>query len=144
MVPIYTLEVTAGRYSHSQAVEGVDELIRVNARRRIVPGMFVARVKGRSMEPTIPDNAWCLFQYPPTGREGRVLLVQHRDISDPETGGSYTVKRWQSDKVDDGEGELRQTEIRLMPDNKEFQPIVLKPEDEEDIVVVADFVEVLS
>jgi hypothetical protein len=33
-----------------------------------------------------------------------VVLVEHRDIADPETGGSYTVKRYRSRKAAGAEG----------------------------------------
>ena len=47
------------------------------------PGMFVARVVGRSMEPAIPDGAWCLFAAPVTGtRQGRIVLAALRDAVD--------------------------------------------------------------
>ena len=38
-------------------------------------------------------------------REGRVLLVQYRGESDPETGGAYTVKRYVSKDSDPGLGD---------------------------------------
>src|SRR6266508_4425040 len=56
-------------------------------------GTFVARVVGESMNRRIPSGAYCVWRVPVEGaRTGRVVLVQSRDISDPETGGSYTVK----------------------------------------------------
>jgi hypothetical protein len=33
--------------------------------------MFVAQVVGKSMEPTIPDGAWCLFRGPVEGMRSR-------------------------------------------------------------------------
>ena len=46
------------------------------------------------MEPLIPDGAWCLFQADVSGSlEGRTVLIQHRDLRDPETDGSYALKR---------------------------------------------------
>ena len=60
---------------------------------RPAEGLFVARVTGESMNRRIPNGAYCVFRAPVEGpRSGRVLLVQHRDIADPEHGGSYTVK----------------------------------------------------
>ena len=53
---------------------------------------FVARVLGTSMEPLIPDGSYCLFNRDVAGsRGGRVLLVQHQGIADPETGGTMEV-----------------------------------------------------
>jgi phage repressor protein C with HTH and peptisase S24 domain len=65
---------------------------------------FVSQVLGRSMEPLNPDGAYCVFRTDVAGtRAGRTLLVQHWAISDPETGGSYTVKEYRSLKVEDPE-----------------------------------------
>ncbi|TDP82933.1 hypothetical protein EV672_105120 [Aquabacterium commune] len=52
------------------------------------PGLFVAQVVGESMNKRIPNGAWCLFRANPQGtRNGKIVVVQHRSISDPETGG---------------------------------------------------------
>ena len=106
--------------------------------------MFVGKVVGRSMEPEIPDGAWCLFRRDPGGsRQGRNVLAQLRDAADPEHGGSYTVKRYE--RVVQGprdDGELGGS-IRLRPSNPEFSDIVVE-EGDEGVVVIADVIEVLG
>ncbi len=143
-VPLLTLKAAAGRFGDVQEVEP-DGWVEPNTKRRLRPGMFVAQVVGRSMEPTIPDGAWCLFGSPVEGtRQGRIVLVQHRDIHDPETGGSYTVKRYERlAPAVDKEG-LRRSPIRLTPSNPAFSPIDLAPADEDDVRIVAEFLEVLG
>ena len=42
----------------------------------------------------------------PGTRQGRTVLVQLRDAADPETGERYTVKRYESEKVDVGRRNL--------------------------------------
>ena len=85
--------------------------------RRLVPGMFVARVVGRSMEPRIPSGSWCLFRECPGGtRQGRLLLVQCKTTDDPEDGGRYTVRRYTSQRRVDEEGN-QHTQIALQPLN---------------------------
>ena len=67
---------------------------------------FVMRVIGESMNQRIPNGALCLFRANPAGtREGKIVLVQHRDIQDPDTGTGLTVKRYHSEKVPDEPGE---------------------------------------
>ena len=62
--------------------------------------MFVARITGRSMEPVIPDGAYGLFRSPVQGtRQGKTVLVQLRDATDPRTGARYTVKRYESERA---------------------------------------------
>lgn len=73
------------------------------------------------------------------------MLVQHRDVTDPETGGSYTVKRYQSEKQGDGEG-WQHERITLMPmsSDPQYQPLVLVPKDEGAVRVVAEWVAVVG
>jgi SOS-response transcriptional repressor LexA len=95
------------------------------------------------MAPRISSGAWCLFRSPVEGtRQGKVVLVEHHDIDDPETGGRYTVKRYRSHKTTDPEG-WRHVEVRLEPANPAFRPIVLRETDEGAVRVVAELVEVL-
>jgi len=141
-VPLLTLKAAAGAFGSSQDVEAED-WVAPDTSKRLRPGMFVAQVVGRSMEPRIPDGSWCLFRSPVAGpRQGKIVLVEHRDIADLETGGSYTVKRYRSRKATDAEG-WRHVEIRLEPENPEFAPIVLRESAEGEVRVVAELVEVL-
>lgn len=113
-------------------------------RRRVRPGMFVARVVGKSMGPTIPDGAYCLFASPVEGtRQGSTVLVQLRDTLNPETGQRYTVKRYESEKTlsDDS---WQHTTITLKPVNPEFAPIVLTNADDGQLQVIAEVLEVFS
>ncbi|HSV91734.1 MAG TPA: type I restriction endonuclease, partial [Desulfobacterales bacterium] len=144
-VPLVPLEAAAGAFGDPQHVRDENfEWVAVQARRRLRPGMFVARVGGRSMEPAIPDGAWCLFCAPVEGtRQGKTVLVQLRDAIDPETGERYTVKRYESEK-DQSDESWRHTRITLKPLNPEFQPIVLSPEEGERLQVVAELVEVIG
>ena len=97
------------------------------------------------MEPAIPDGSYCLFSSPVTGScQGRTVLVQLRDSKDPETGERYTVKLYQSEKVEAAEKAWRHLKITLHPNNPAFQPIILISDNEGSIQVVADVVEVLS
>ena len=142
--PLVPLEAAAGAFGDPQRVEEDDwTWVAIDAGRTLRPGMFVARVAGRSMEPAIPDGAWCLFATPVTGtRQGRTVLVQLRDVVDPETGARYTLKRYESEKTRDGDS-WRHATIRLKPLNADFEPIILTGTDEHHLRVVAEFVDVL-
>ena len=143
-VPLVPLEAAAGAFGDPQPVEDGDlTWVEVETRRRLRPGMFVARVAGRSMEPAIPDGAWCLFASPVTGsRQGRTVLVRLRDALDPETGARYTVKRYESDKTPDGDV-WHHAAIRLKPLNPVFEPIVLTGADDQ-VEVVAELIDVVQ
>jgi hypothetical protein len=107
--------------------------------------MFVAQVIGRSMEPTIPDGAYCLFASGVTGsRQGRTLLVELRDRHDAETGERYTVKLYSSRKETSEDGAWRHVAITLEPLNPAFEPIEFAADGDDDVGVVAEMVEVLG
>jgi type I restriction enzyme R subunit len=142
-VPLMSLEAAAGSFGGIDPAE-VREWITPKTSRKVREGMFVARVVGKSMEPVIPDGAYCLFAPIPAGtRNGRILLVEHRGISDPETGGSYTVKRYESDKQENAEASWAHTEVRLQPLNRDFGTIVLTPTSEDEVRPLAEMIEVL-
>jgi SOS-response transcriptional repressor LexA len=149
-VPLTSLRAAAGRFSEKQA--GFDELaswasewITWDDHPHFEPGMFVARVHGKSMEPEIPDGAYCLFRTPGGGsRQGRYLVVWHSGIDDPVTSGHYTLRIYTSEKEGTSDGSTRHTKILLKPINTEFETIVLMPENEEDVSVIAELQTVLS
>jgi len=100
------------------------------------------------MNRRIPNGAWCLFRGNPSGtRQGKVVVVQHRGISDPETGGSYTVKLYASEQVSvEGEAWIHER-ITLRPDSdqKGFEPIVLHVgDDDSGYAIVAELLMVLE
>jgi hypothetical protein len=71
------------------------------------------------MNRRIPNGAWCLFRLAPKGsRAGRVVLAQHRDISDPETGGQFTVKLYESTKVSTPDDSWRHGSIVLRQESE--------------------------
>ena len=144
-VPLVPLRVAAGAFSDPQHVVDDDfEWVEVESQRRLRPGMFVAQVVGTSMEPDIGDGSYCLFAAPVTGsRQGRTVLVQLRDATDPETGSRYTVKRYESVKAPEGDS-WRHTKITLKPTNPAHASIVLEGADEDAVLVIAELVEVLG
>jgi hypothetical protein len=75
--------------------------------------------------------------------QGKTVLAQYRGPADPETGGSFTVKRYSSEKREAGEGEWQHSRIVLSPLNKAFTPIVISPEEAEHFRILAEFIAVL-
>ena len=145
-VPLVPLDAAAGAFGdpHTVPDESAWDWVQVETARPLRPGMFVARVVGRSMEPRIPDGAYCLFASPVTGsRQGRIVLVQLRDAVDPDTGQRFTVKRYRSERTADEDG-WRHVRIALEPINPEFAPIDLAADDEASVTVVAELIEVIG
>ena len=146
LVPLVPLAAAAGAFGDPHAVPDAAEWDRVavETARPLRPGMFVARVAGRSMEPGIPDGSYCLFASPVTGtRQGRTVLVQLRDAVDPDTGERFTVKRYRSERTADADG-WRHVRITLEPTNPDFAPIELTADDEHSVTVAAELIEVLG
>src|SRR5207247_5221549 len=92
-LPYYPLAVAAGGFLAGDAPEpkGWVHVVKHGFSRRLSEGMFVTQVVGKSMEPTIKDGSYCVFRRGVEGtRQRRIVLVRKRDMTDPETGGSYT------------------------------------------------------
>ena len=142
-LPVYSLEAAAGLFLDNRPVEE-EGWVPLPEGMRGRDGMFVARVRGRSMLPLIDDGAHAIFRFGAAGdREGRVLLVQLQRAEDPEGGGAFTVKRWHSEKAPapESEGGWRHTRIELRSVNREFRPIAVTRD--QDVRVIAEFVRVL-
>ncbi len=142
-LPLYSLAAACGRFDGTQADvdESKNEWIAVD-RNKLDKNMFVIKAVGRSMEPDIRDGAFCIFKANPAGPfTGRKFLFKHRDAADPETGASYSIKKYVSQKGKDGN-----IKIELQPLNKEFPSIVFDGPDEnisERLVIVAEFIGVV-
>jgi DUF2075 family protein len=147
-VPLFDLKIAAGHYSGEQSVLADDtHWVQLPDTFKIGPGIFVAQVVGESMNRRIPNGAWCVFRTNPVGsRQGKVVVAEHRQISDADTGARVTVKVYQSEKVSAEEGEWRHGRIVLKPDStmSQYRPIVLEPEEAENLKVVAELIAVLG
>ena len=99
------------------------------------------------MNRRIPNGAWCLFRLSPVGtRQGKVVLVKHREIYDTETGGHFTVKTYESKKEIFPDGTWRHSQIVLRPETTApgFEAIILNPESEGNLNVIAELIAVLG
>ena len=65
-------------------------------------------------------------------------------IADDETGGQYTLKVYYSEKTLGEDGGWQHQKIILKPLNPDYEPIVLEPEQEGDVRVVAELVQSLG
>jgi DUF2075 family protein len=149
-VPLYDLAVAAGQFSKEQSVDeasGAKEWVELPDAFRPQRGMFVARVVGESMNRRIPNGAWCLFRLHPKGsRQGKVVLVQHREINDTDTGGHFTVKVYESEKVVHADESWEHGRIVLKPDTNfpGYDAIEFSPKNAHDLKVIAELIAVLG
>jgi len=147
-VPLLDLKVAAGGFSAQQSVDSSqNEWVEYEGRTHPAQNIFIAQVVGESMNRRIPNEAWCVWRLHPAGtRQGKVVLAQHRDIQDPEHGGIYTVKVYESEKQADDDGGWQHRRVVLKPDSTDpsFKPMVLENLTEGELTIVAELVEVLG
>ena len=138
-VPRLDLKIAAGDFSDDQLPE-FEEWVEINTSVPLRKGMFVSQVVGPSMEPLIPDGAYCLFQFKaPQLKNDMIGVFQLHGEEDPETGGSYAVKRLKLSTQRDPDKGARRIST-LIPENPAFKPI---PVYGETVKFVAEFLEVL-
>ena len=142
-LPVYSLEAVATTFGREEYVEQTGWM-KVSVTRKLTNDMFIAKVVGKSMEPTIPDGRFCIFRLNPGGsRNGLVVLVESRLVADPETNQKFTIKRYSSEKEFFDDGTWRHKKITLSPDNETFSDIVLENVSSSDFRVVAEFIDVI-
>ena len=139
-LPVFSLEAACGNFGKGMAVEP-EGWIKCPSEIKPNHNLFVAKVSGRSMEPKLHDGDYCVFRANVGGtRQNKIVLVQHSSISDPDTGGSYTVKKYTSKIKHAQDGTWEHEEIILKPLNPEYSDIVIPNAEDEEFVVVAEVV----
>nr|MBF0221039.1 DEAD/DEAH box helicase family protein [Desulfobulbaceae bacterium] len=148
VLPFYPLSIAAGEFGDLSVPDEPESWFSVEGlttRRALSTPMFVAQVHGKSMEPVIPDGAYCLFTFEVGGtRNGRIVLAQKADISDQDTGASFTVKTYHSSKREDQHTGWQHENITLQPANSDYQQIIIPIDEADDFKIIAFFVEVLT
>jgi hypothetical protein len=145
-VPVVSLKIAAGAFADTQIVDLDSAEWATPSGVPIGPGMFIAQVVGESMNKKVPNGSWCLFRQNPGGtRQGKIVLAQHRDITDPDTGGSFTIKVYSSEKRAHAEDGWRHERVVLSPRSSDpsFQSIEVDVETRGDVQILAELVAVL-
>ncbi len=126
--------------------EDVGELgwIQVEGMGKLNRNMYVVRASGHSMEPRIHDGDYCVFRANPAGsRQGRIVLVQHLNYYDADYSGAYSIKEYKSKKTFDEYGNWQHEEIKLMPLNNNYNPIIIYAEEADKFRVIGEFIGVI-
>ncbi len=143
-VPLLDLQAAAGEFSAEQWIDGCD-WVELPEPFSAKTDYFVVQVVGESMNRRIANGAWCLFRRDPGGsRNGKVVLVRHRDIQDPDFG-RFTVKVYHSEKEVREDGWQHQR-IILKPDTREsgYREIVLEGDEIAELSVLGEYVASLA
>ncbi len=143
-VPLFNLEIAAGSFSHEQYIEDCD-WVELPDSFKPQAGHFVARVVGESMNKRIPNGSWCLFKANPGGsRNNKVVIAQHQDIQDQDTGASFTIKLYTSEKTINDDL-WSHKKIILKPDSydKNYRELVFDDESSESLKIIGELVAVI-
>ncbi len=149
-VPLTTLRAAAGRFSEEQAgfddrAEWAEEWVTWDVAPPFESEMFVARVQGGSMEPEVPNGSYCLSGRRAADQERAESYLFGIPVSRTRTrvgstrSRSIRVRRRRRERMGGGT-----RKIVLKPLNPAHQPIVLAPESEEQVRVIAEFLSIVG
>ena len=145
-IPLYSLYAAAGKFSELQSDNSYTQL-EVPEKYKQSNGYFACKVVGESMNRPIPNGSICLFkEYTGGSRNGKIVLVENRDIQDPDFNSAFTVKTYSSEKSINDNGVWSHTSIMLRPNSTDssYQDIVLNEEDARGMKIIGEFVKVLD
>lgn len=115
-LPLYTLRAACGYFVDHEEPEIEGWIDVSSAVQHPNKDMFVVHAKGDSMLPKIKDKDLCVFElYHGGSRNDEIVLTQLNE-HDSDYGGSYTIKKYHSEKklVDDV---ILHTKVELLPLN---------------------------
>ena len=115
--------------------------IEVPSRYKASSDLFACKVEGESMNKVIPNGSICLFRkYTGGSRNGKIVLVEHTSLQDPETGSGYTVKEYHSKKnVDDDQWSHQSITLKPLSNNEGYMDIELGDDELSGLKVVGTF-----
>jgi SOS-response transcriptional repressor LexA len=143
--PLYNFYAAAGNFSDFQNI-AINEWVSLPNHLKYSADLFACRVIGDSMNKVIPNGSICLFRkYTGGSRDGKIVLVEHGNIQDIDTGSSFTVKEYRSIKKQKGD-RLANQKIQLIPlsTNKNYQVIEIEEDELSLLKVIGVFECVLN
>lgn len=144
-IPFYDLYAAAGSFSELQASNSISQ-IEVDEKYAKSNDYFALKVVGDSMNRRIPNGSICIFKkYTGGSRNGKIVLVESRDIQDPDFEAAFTVKTYSSQKSIKEET-WGHDEIVLKPNSfdKKYKDIILNKEQAEGMTIIGEFVTVVK
>lgn len=107
-LPLYSIRAACGNYEENYVGEINNDMGWIEAtslHRTLHNGMFVIQAIGDSMEDTISNGDYCVFEwYSPEragSREDKIVLAQGLDSNDGDYGGRYTIKKYHRKSQDE-------------------------------------------
>ncbi len=143
-IPLFDFYAAAGTFSEIQSnkdytlIEGPENCSKND--------YFACRIIGESMNRVIPNGSICLFKsYTGGSRNGKILLIENRDLQDPDFNSAFTIKTYSSEKFVSEES-WEHTSIVLRPNSfdSDYQNIIITEENAQEMRVVGEFVKILK
>ncbi|MCX8483197.1 MAG: DUF3427 domain-containing protein, partial [Crocinitomicaceae bacterium] len=143
-IPLYDFYAAAGTFSEIQSSK--DYTLIEGPENSSNNDYFACRIIGESMNRVIPNGSICLFK-PYTGgsRNGKILLVEYRDLQDPDFNSAFTIKTYSSEK-NITEENWEHTSIVLRPNSYDssYQNIIITEQIAAEMRVVGEFIRILK
>lgn len=139
-IPLYDLKVAAGNFSELQTVSDC-QWIPFTKIDKSLNELFACIVVGESMNKIIPNGSICIFKkYSGGSRDGKIVLVEHTNIQDPDFGSGYTIKEYRSKKsVTDDTWTHESIILKPLSYNSDYIDIVIEGNELIDLKVVGIF-----
>ncbi len=143
-IPLYDFYAAAGTFSEIQSdknytlIEGPENISHKD--------YFACRIVGESMNRIIPNGSICLFKpYLGGTRNGKILLIENRDLQDPDFNSAFTIKTYSSEKiVSDEHWEHLAIVLRPNSFHDSYQNIIITEENAANMRIVGEFVGILN
>lgn len=144
LIPLYNFYAAAGTFSEMQSEKDFT-LIEGPENFKSVKEYFACEIIGESMNRVIPNGSICLFK-PETGgsRNGKIVLVENRDIQDPDFNSAFTIKTYSSEKMISEEG-WKHESITLRPNSFDpsYKEIIINEDNGAGMRIIGEFVKIL-
>ena len=98
------------------------------------------------MNRVIPNGSIFLFKtYTGGSRNGKILLIEYRDLQDPDFNSAFTIKTYSSEKiVTDDNWEHATIFLRPNSFDSSYENIIITEQNASELRIVGEFVKILK
>ena len=125
-IPLYDLKkIAEGNFVDRQHQDHIDWLT-IPSGYKPSKDLFACKVLGESMNKVIANGSICLFRaYSGGDINGKIALVEHTNIQDPDFCSCYTIKEYQSSKAKGERVEHEYIVLKPLSYNSGYEDLVL-------------------
>lgn len=140
-LPLYSIHAACGHFldNDDAEIKGWIDVKAINPTLSCGTDYFIVQAKGDSMIPQIQDGDYCVFQANPGGSRNKEIMLFEIPNRDDNYGGSYTIKKYTRVRTIDEDDESVMVELRLVPLNPKYQPMVYDESSGSDIKAAGVF-----